>query len=372
MLENMRVLHVMWRMSIGGAERAVYQLVREQRRRGMQSDVAVAEEIGLYGERSQEAGAGVYELGCHGAPDLRRSLQLARLARKYSIVHHHGIEPVLILASSRAESPRLIYTHRGGVREHGWRKRLRLLSAKPFLRRFDALSANTLQSARVLARYLAIPERGIDVVYNGLDFELLQPRRTPDDVRAELPPWAEDAFLVGTAATLQPLKRVHFLLEAISLVREPQIHCLVLGDGPDRRRLEERSAALGLSDRVRFLGRKDHVGDYLQLLTAFVLPSGPQEAFGNAAVEAMAVALPTIVFEDGGGLTEHVIDRVTGRVVRDARGLANALAELARNAELRHRLGDDGQRYVCAEYSLDRMVDRYGLLYERALTGGRA
>jgi glycosyltransferase involved in cell wall biosynthesis len=366
---NVRVLHVMWRMSIGGAERAVYQLVREQRRRGTEADIAVASEIGIYGERSREAGAVVHELGCRRALDLTGSRRLTRLADGYDIVHHHGIEPLLIAASARARSPRLVYTHRGGVREHGWRKRLRVRLAKPCLRRFAALSGNTRQSAYVLARYLGIPERDVAVVYNGLDFELLDPVRAPEDVRLDLPPWAPDVFLVGTAANLQPLKRVHFLLEAVARLDDPLVRCLVLGDGPDRERLEELTAALELGDRVAFLGRRDHIGDYLQLLDAFVLPSGPQEAFGNAAVEAMAVGIPTVVFEDGGGLTEHVVDRVTGRVVPDVDSLAEALSELIRDENLRHRLGAEGRLYVRAEYSLDPMADRCAALYARALAG---
>jgi len=367
MPEAPRVLHVMWQMSIGGAERAVYQLVREQRKRAVDADVVVANGLGLYGERAREAGARVYELGCRGALDVRHSRQLTRVAREYQIVHHHGIEPLLIAASARARTPRLVYTHRGGVREYGWRKQLRLRAARPRLRRFAALSANTRQSAGVLAGYLGIPEAGIGVVYNGLDFELLQPVRSREEVMAELPESARGAFVVGTASKLQPLKRVHLLLEALQELRDQRVHGVILGDGPARGGLEELSAALGLGERVSFLGRKEHVGDYLQLMDVFVLPSGPQEAFGNAAVEAMGVGLPTIVFSDGGGLTEHVTDRVTGRVVGDVQELAEAITELAGDEILRRRLGEEGLRHVRAEYSLDRMAERYEALYQTAL-----
>jgi glycosyltransferase involved in cell wall biosynthesis len=367
----MRVLHVMWRMSIGGAERAVYQLVREQRRRGTEADVAVAGELGIYGERLREAGALVHELGCRHALDLRGSRRLTRLAREYDIVHHHGIEPLLLAASMRARSPRLVYTHRGGIREHGWRKRLRLRVAKPYVRQFPALSGNTRQSARVLARFLGIPDRDVAVVYNGLDFALLAPDREPEDVRLDLPAWPHGSFLVGTAANLQPLKRVHLLLEAVGLLDEPLVHCLVLGDGPERASLEELADKLGLRDRVSFLGRIDHVGDYLQLLDAFVLPSGPEEAFGNAAVEAMGVGIPTVVFADGGGLVEHVRDRETGHIVRGTDELVAVLRELAANPGSRLRLGEAGRQYAQITYSLDAMFERYEALYLRAMAVSR-
>lgn len=364
-----RVLHVMWQMSIGGAERAVYQLVREQRLRAIEADVAVGNGLGLYGDRARDAGALVHELRCRGALDIRRSSRLTRVGDDYQIVHHHGIEPLLIAASTRARTPRLVYTHRGGVRDHGWRKQLRLRSVRPKLRRFAALSANTRQSARVLAAYLGISEAQISVVFNGIDFDLLEPFRSRDEVMAELPASARDAFVVGTASKLQPLKRVHLLLEALASLRDRRFHGVILGDGPSRRGLEELSIALGLGERVSFLGQKEHIGDYLQLMDAFVLPSGPQEAFGNAAVEAIGVGVPTVVFADGGGLTEHMTDRATGLVVDDVTGLSEALAELARDEHLRHRLSKQGRRHARSKYSLYRMAEHYGELYEKALAG---
>jgi glycosyltransferase involved in cell wall biosynthesis len=366
MPKRMSVLHVMWRMSIGGAERAVYQLVREQRERGVDADVAVASEVGLYGERVRETGARVYELGCRGALDVRRSRGLTRLAGEYDIAHHHGVEPLLLAASSRARTPCLVYTHRGGMRDRGVHKRLKLASARPLLRRFAAVSGNTRQSAVVLARILGVSERDVKVVYNGLDFELLTPVRARSEVMAEVPELERKPFVVGTAANLQPWKRVHLLVDAVAQFGEAA-HCLILGEGPAKSSLEQQTGTLELHDRVSFLGRKDHVGDYLQLMDVFVLPSGPQEAFGNAAVEAMGVGIPTIVFADGGGLTEHVTDRATGLVVSDTSGLTAALSELASDDALRREIGTRGMEHVRTTYSLEAMFNRYASLYRHAL-----
>ena len=363
----MRVLHVMWRMSIGGAERAVYQLIREQRAHGVEADLVVATELGLYGERTRDIGAEVRVLACRNTLDFRRSGALEGIAAQYQIVHHHGIEPLLMAATARARTARLVYTHRGGMRNLGPRKRLRLSLARPYLRRFAALSGNTHQSARVLAQLLRVSEEDVTVVPNGLDFELLAPVRPRIEVLEEFPDSARDAFLVGTASNLQPSKRVDFLLEAIAAWPNSNVHCVILGDGPARASLEQTTRELGLMDRVSFLGRKEHIGDYLQLLDVFVLPSGPQEAFGNAAVEAMGVGIPTVVFADGGGLTEHVTDRSTGLVVRDSDRLAAALAELAGNETLRRELGAGGRRYVRSTYSLDAMFERYSRLYDGIL-----
>ena len=365
MPEQVRVLHVMWRMSIGGAERAVFQLVREQRRRGIEADLVVASERGFYGEEAAESGARVHLLGCRSALDVRRSLALTSLASEYEIVHHHGIEPLLIAATSRARGPKLVYTHRGGVRGFGAKKRFRTALARRRLRRFRALSANTAQGARALANLLDTAVESIAVVYNGVDFDLLRPIRSALDVQEELPDAASGPLLVATAANLQDWKRVDRLLRSV-VPLVPEIHCLILGDGPARTRLESVSNALGLQQDVTFLGRKKNVGDYLQLTDIFVLPSGPQEGFGNAAVEAMSLGIPTIVFSDGGGLTEHVTDRETGRVVDSEDELTRAMGELAADERMRHLLGSRGQQFVRARYSLDAMLAGYGALYESA------
>ncbi len=364
-----RILHVMWTLGLGGAERAVFQLIREQRRRGMSADVLLGSEAGFYGELLRESGAAVHQLDCRGAWDARRSYGLRAMARRYTIVHFHAVEPLLIAAISRASST-IVYTHRGGVRRYGWVKRSRLAAARPFVRRFDAHAANSEQGARAASKWLGLPLAHISVVYNGLDFDLLEPRRGKQDVLAELPTSARSCTLVGTASNFNPWKRVERLLRAVARTRA-SLHCVVLGDGPRRGSMERFASSLGISDRVTFLGRKEHVGDYLQLLDIFVLPSGPEEGFGNAAVEAMGVGIPTVVFADGGGLTEHVIDGETGRTVESVDELAVVLTELASDSARRRELGIQGERYVRSTYSVGSMFERYMRLYDRALTHHR-
>ena len=143
------------------------------------------------------------------------------------------------------------------------------------------------------------------------------------------------------------------------------VHCYVLGDGPARAELEEQTRRLGVADKVTFTGKVERMGDYLQLFDIFVLPSGPEESFGNSAVEAMGVGIPTIVFADGGGLVEHVDDGVTGYLVRDVAELGARLELLASDQDLRRSIGDAARREMLDRYSPARMVDRYSALYEQ-------
>jgi glycosyltransferase involved in cell wall biosynthesis len=235
-------------------------------------------------------------------------------------------------------------------------------------RTFSAVSANTHHSARVAANLFGIPEERIAVIYNGLDFELLRPTRPAADVREELG-LDDEVVIVGTASNLHPHKRVHLLLDALAQSERHDLRLLIVGDGPTRGDLEQRALTLGLDCKVTFTGTRSDMGNYLQVMDVFVLPTGPREAFGNAAVEAMAAALPVIVFADGGGLLEHVTHGETGLIVPDVSSLTRAVDALAENEPRRAALGQAGQRSVRDRYTLEAMASGYASLYASACGG---
>jgi glycosyltransferase involved in cell wall biosynthesis len=109
---------------------------------------------------------------------------------------------------------------------------------------------------------------------------------------------------------------------------------------------------------VSFVGLRDSVGDYLQLIDVFALPSGPDEGFGNSLVEAMGMGIASVVFADGGGLVEHISDRHTGLVAADQGAFERLLAELVENPALRHRLGSSGRGAVRSRYTRPGDVGR--------------
>jgi glycosyltransferase involved in cell wall biosynthesis len=364
------VVHVLWSLEAGGAERAVYQLVREQRRRGREADVLVGGTAGFYGDLLVREGANVHELRQRGALD-PRARRAADICNRYPIVHFHGREPLLVAIAARQTNPRLFYTHRGGSPCYPFKKRVRHMLIGHYLRRrFDGIAANTHHGAKAAARIYRLPIDRIQVVYNGFDFTLLAPRRPRDAVFAELGDERPGVVRIGTAAILRPLKRVDRLVKALAALCDLPVHCYVFGDGPSRAELEMLAFRRGLAERVTFTGHKTHVGDYLQLLDIFVLPSGPEESFGNAAVEAMALGVPTVVFADGGGLTEHIEDRVTGIVVAGQSDLEQRLRELVDDAHLRRRLAEAARDSVRRRYTVESMVAAYDAFYDAAGADG--
>ncbi len=172
-----------------------------------------------------------------------------------------------------------------------------------------------------------------------------------------------DRFLVGIVATLRSWKGHRDLLEAIAQLPQ-DIALAVVGDGPQRRVLEEHASRLGLGARVRFAGEQADVLPWLQALDLFALPSYANEGVPQALVQAMLVELACVTTTVGaiGELAEH---ERTALVVppRDPAALAAAIARLAADAGLRSELGRAARRRCVEDYTLERMLDRIEALY---------
>ncbi len=365
----MKVLHILWNGMVGGAERAVYQLCRAQRQfSGFEPTMAYGQAVGFYAAQLQKEGIAVLNLGLHRGSDILQLPNVRRAIRAFPIHHFHAAELVPMLASACTPSVTRIYTHRGGAASYPLHRALRYRFAGVILRNFfHGFSGNTMRACVSGPKVLGLPTHGWDITYNGLDFSLLTARE-PKEVTAQRHGFRlNGGVVIGTSANLRGWKRIDLLLQAGALIKEFPFTLVIVGDGPDRSRLEAMTDALDLRDRVVFTGRQAHVADYLALMDIFVLPSNSEESFGNSVVEAMATGLPCLVFQDGGGLTEHVDDGRSGFVVRDVEELALRLRQLILDPELRARLGEASGVAVRERYSIKAMVGRYDRLYASAL-----
>ena len=167
------------------------------------------------------------------------------------------------------------------------------------------------------------------------------------------------------AGRLTRQKAMHVALDALAHV--PAAQLTVIGDGPDRDRLERHAHGAGLNGRVRFVGSlpRDEVLDALAGAEAAVL-SSDWENFPHAAVESLAVGTP-LVATAVGGVGEIVVDGVNGLLVPPGspEAFGQALERLLGSPELRARLSD-GARASVAELGADRIYGRIEQLLEAA------
>ncbi len=183
-----------------------------------------------------------------------------------------------------------------------------------------------------------------------------------DDVRTEL---GLEGDVLVFAGRLGPQKSLGTALDA--LARTADVTLVVAGDGPERTALEQRSAALGLDGRVRFLGSvpRERVLELFRAADAALLPSA-WENFPHTVVEALAVGCPMIATAVG-GVPEVVTDGENGLLVppRDADALVAAIGRFFGDAELRARLSAAAAPSV-AGYAEDAVFTTIEAELERA------
>ena len=151
-------------------------------------------------------------------------------------------------------------------------------------------------------------KKEIEVIYNFIDFSRFS-RLNKEHFRKAIAPEGEK-ILVHTS-NFRKVKRIEDVIRAFEIVQKTvPSKLLLVGDGPERPRLERMSRELGLFDHVRFLGKQDAIEEILAVADLFLIPSS-NESFGLAALEAMACEVP-VISSNAGGLPEVNIHGVTG------------------------------------------------------------
>ncbi len=298
------------------------------------------------------------------------SLAAARLARtgEFSAVHAfwplpHGL---IGLAAKRASGVPLVSTF-FGVELTWMEKELPFLSPilKRIVRGSDAVTAISTYTAERLRRQ--VPGAAPAIIPFGATVEpaaeLPAPRTDPDA-----------PFELLFVGRLVERKGVHLLLEALAtLPPQRRVVLRVVGDGPERPRLQEQAERLRLGPRVVFHGFVSHddLKARMAACDAFVLPAvvdakGDTEGLGVVLLEAMGYGKPTVA-SAAGGIVDIVRDGRNGFLVPpgDAPALAAAISRMMDDPDAARRMGIHGRDDVRADFSWDVIVGRLAEVYER-------
>jgi N-acetyl-alpha-D-glucosaminyl L-malate synthase BshA len=243
--------------------------------------------------------------------------------------------------------------------------------------RSDAVTTPSAWLRRAAQETLSLPEATrVEVVPNFVDPEQFHPEAGRPDVRQHFPALAWEGpgapAVLLHASNFRAVKRVGDAVLALVQVLKSRPAVLVLvGDGPERQRVEEMVASLGLSRHVAFLGEQLQVGRLLSQADLFLLPS-EQESFGLAALEALSSGVP-VVASNVGGLPEVVRHGETGWLVpvRDPAALAAAVVKLLADEPRRAAMGKAARADALARFRPEPVVGRVEALYRELLAQGR-
>jgi glycosyltransferase involved in cell wall biosynthesis len=241
----------------------------------------------------------------------------------------------------------------------GWFIESRL---SPRVHRTNQYVTVSLPSARDLAE-LGVESGRIAVVRNGLDDAPEQTLRAP---RAGTP-------RVAVLSRLVPHKQIEDALDAVAELRGriPGLHLDIVGGGWWHPRLIDHADRLGIADAVTFHGHVDDVTKHhlVQRSWVHLLPSR-KEGWGLAVVEAAQHAVPTIGYRGSGGLTDSIVDGVTGVLVDDHPELVRRLEDLLSDDVLRAELGRKAQ-VRSGEFSWPQTADAMRTVLDAVYAGQR-
>jgi L-malate glycosyltransferase len=301
-------------------------------------------------------------------PDLGR--QIARLATQYNtdLFHCHHYSPFVYgqLAALLRRRCRVVFTEHGHASDAGPSLKQRIVN--PMLGRLPAAIFAVSADLRLQMIAEGLPAQRVAVIRNGIEPGSRPPLAARLAARSSLG-LAPDALVVVTAGRLDPVKDLPALIDALAIVRRGQsaARLVIIGDGPERARLEQQAATLGLTSAVSFAGYR---GDVRQLLAAadVYANSSIHEGISLTILEAMAAGLPVVATRVG-GTPEVVLDPETGVLVpvRSPAALAAALDNLLHTPGRRRAMGDAARVRVINHFSIDTMVTRYLEAYHSSL-----
>jgi glycosyltransferase involved in cell wall biosynthesis len=372
----MRVAHIIKVVLAAGAEKHLLTLLAGLRASGIDASLIVIVEPGKpmddYVAAAQSRGIPVERLVIHRDLDplLYRRLTAALRQLRPDVVHTHLLHADLygIPAARLAGVPVVVSSRHN---DNAFRRRPPFKQVNQMLWRM-ADAGITISDAltRFTVEVEGAPPTKIHRIYYGL--EAIKPLDRAVARAALIDEWGlnPDAVLIGVVCRLIEQKGITYGLQAFTRIspRFPDARLLIVGDGALRNALENEAQALGLENRVYFLGWRENIPAVMAGLDIFLAPS-LWEGFGLVLLEAMAQAIP-ILASGVSAIPEIVVDGETGLLVppRDVDALADALERMLADKPLCQHMGLLGQDRLETDFSAARMVDETAALYTHLLS----
>lgn len=355
-------------MQVAGAEVLVAETIR-QLGAAIRPVVICLDAVGALGEQARRDGVEVVTLDRQPGFDWgcvrRMSKEVQRL--DLDVLHAHQYTPFFYAALGARlarRGTRVILTEHGRHYPDVVSARRRWTNRLVFSKLAARVTSVCEFSARALAEKDGFAPEQIEIIENGIDLSRYAGSESAQEVRRQLGLDPNRRY-IGCIARFHPVKDHRTLIDAYHRVseRHADVDLVLVGDGPLRGDLETQARALGLANRVHFLGVRSDVPVVLRALDIFALTS-VSEAASITLLEAMATNLPVVVTAVGGN---PEIVRAGEDGLLAPRGDANALGEafhsLLSDPVRARAMGANGARRVQERYRLDRTISQYWKMY---------
>ena len=358
--EPIKTLFLLTSMPVGGAETLLVDLVRRMDRRRFSPEIACLKDLGELGElMSHEV-----KTTCNY---LTNKWDLRVLPRLANYLKQNRIDALVTvgagdkmfwgrLAARLAGTPVIACA----LHSTGWPDGVGRMN-RALTPITDAFIGVADEHGRYLRDQEGFPPEKVNVIPNGVDTNRFQPDITANSIVRQELSIPIDAPVCSIVAALRPEKNHDMFLKGAALIRQrfPDTRFLIVGDGPERDRLEQLKAQLGLSEAVRFLGTRKDIPAILAASNVCALTS-KMEANPVSILEALSTRVPVVATRVG-GVPTTVIDNETGFLVPagDEAAFADRVSQLLAQSAEAARMGRNGRDLVCKDWSVDAMVRGY-------------
>lgn len=358
----------------GGAERHMLELARHLDRDKYQVTLVCSgyKQLNPWCKQWTERGFNVHRLKVAHKHDPRHLTQLKKILKKEKpqILHLHLWNPGGCRYAFRAvnkKQTKLIATEHDPFPLKGLKNRIK----KNCLKKTDLTIAVSNANHDMLVKNYPELKGKIVTIHNGIDIKNFQNNiirfssQHKKQVKEKLFKADLNDFIILSVAALHERKGLKYLIEAYAKVREknPKSKLVIVGEGPERKKLEKLIKNLKLDNDVLLTGERKNVAQILKSGDLFLLPS-IKEAFGLVLVEAMAIGLP-VVGTNAGGIPEIIENNKSGKIVEAGNSgqLADTIIELMENEPLRQKLAYVGHHEV-KKFDVAEMVKKTEKIYD--------
>ena len=371
-----RVFFLVDSFNIGGTETQAVELASRLDPAAYDVTLACLKKEGPLLERLDQSVVSVVEFHPSGGFDspggIYQLLRMSRFLRKrgFQVVHAHDLWSNLIgiPAAKMAGVPVIISSQRD-LSHDPWYKTARGRLLRAVQRRSSAVLTNAGAIREGLIHEESFAPGKVKVIYNGVDVDRFA--NAKGDREALFPGTAGDKLVVLVGNMHTGVKGQPTVIASAPKVLQkfPNTRFIFVGDGAQRKVLEQRAAETGFSANFIFLGRRHDIPEILATSDIALLPSSA-EGMPNAVLEYLAAGLPTIASSVGGNV-EAIEDGVTGLLIpaESPEALANGLIRVLGDSQLASRLAANGRKFVREKFSFESLIRNVDDLYTELLRG---
>lgn len=368
-MKGARVIHATWDAGFGGIARLVLDLVNAQQRLGLKVSVLMAREEGELLKAIRSAADELYIMDLSSGYDFApgKIRRASAVLREHDILNLHSYIPAVVVAARRAGIP-VVFTDHGNFgqgRKLGVADAVKRIMMKRFFnRRVSHIAFNSAFTRRESEARYGLQAVSRSIIYNGVNFAA---RNVGGVLDPETVSRLAGKFVVGTCSRFNACKRLDRLIDGFAEFHAGKDTLLMLvGDGDRREEYTARVMERGIQHKTLFTGYQDDVVPFQRAMNVCVFPS-QLESFGLVAVECMSLGKPTIVFADGGGVTEVVMEIEPANVVNSVSGLVNRLETLYSADSTDHAAQARLYTDYAAGFSLENMSAQLAAVYQKVL-----